>query len=48
MPPQPGDMKDTFADTKKINQLYDWKPITKVEEGIAYYAKWYKDFYKVL
>ena len=27
------DMKDTFADTK-INQLYDWKPNTKIEEGM--------------
>ena len=34
VPPQPGDMKDTFADTKKIKQLYNWKPTTKVEEGL--------------
>ena len=40
-------MKDTFADTKKIKQLYNWKPTTKVEEGIACYTNWYKDFYEV-
>ncbi len=45
LPIQPGDMKDTFADTSKIYKLYGWKPKVKIEDGIKNYADWFFSYY---
>ena len=45
LPIQPGDMKDTFADTSKIHKLYGWKPNMNIENGIKHYANWFFDYY---
>ncbi len=46
MPIQPGDVKSTVADIKKLRKL-GWKPTTRIEKGIENFVQWYKDYYKV-
>ena len=42
---QQGDVKDTFADNTKINQIIKFNPI-KLEIGLKKFLKWYKVYYK--
>ncbi|MDO9231739.1 MAG: SDR family NAD(P)-dependent oxidoreductase [bacterium] len=46
MPMQPGDVPATVADIKKLRKL-GWAPSTRIEEGIANFVAWYKEYYKV-
>ena len=46
MPMQPGDVKQTFADTKKLEEWINYKPETTIKEGIRSFIDWYKDYYK--
>ena len=46
LPMQPGDVPRTVADVKKMRKL-GWKPKVKIEEGLANFAVWYKEYYKV-
>ncbi|MBX3243190.1 MAG: GDP-mannose 4,6-dehydratase [Acidobacteria bacterium] len=41
-PLQPGDVPITFADITKARQLLDYKPVTKIEEGIPKFAEWFR------
>ena len=46
IPLQPGDVPDTYADSKNlVDQLY-YKPSTTVEEGITKFISWYHDYNK--
>ncbi len=45
MPMQPGDVHETSADTTPLYQLTGFKSQTGVEQGVAQFVKWYKDFY---
>jgi UDP-glucuronate 4-epimerase len=45
-PAQLGDVKETFADTTKLQELTGYKPKFDLEEGIRLFAEWYKDYYK--
>ena len=45
MPMQPGDVKQTFADTKKLEEWINYKPNTTIKEGIEKFIYWYKDYY---
>ncbi len=47
LPLQPGDVPDTYADVDALVQDVDYKPQTSVEDGIANFVKWYKDYYSV-
>ncbi len=47
MPMQPGDVKLTFADTKKIQSEVTYSPSTSIKEGINQFASWYKKYYNV-
>ena len=42
---QKGDVKDTFADTSKIDNYIGYKPSTDITEGIKKFVKWYKSYY---
>lgn len=42
---QPGDMQCTYADISRISRECGYSPKTSVEEGIARFYEWYKDFY---
>lgn len=45
-PMQPGDVKVTYADTRKLESVTSYKPLTSVQEGVRKFAKWYKEFYR--
>jgi len=44
-PLQPGDIKSTLADTKKIRKLTKYKPQTSIEKGVNSFVEWYLDYY---
>jgi len=47
LPLQPGDVPDTFADVEDLIRDVNYLPRTRVEEGIARFVDWYRDFYAV-
>lgn len=47
LPMQPGDVQATTADVSDLEQAVGFRPGTKVEEGVAKFVEWYKDYYKV-
>jgi len=47
LPMQPGDVLDTSADTRKLYETIGFKPQTLVDEGVARFVAWYRDFYQV-
>ncbi|HEY7531285.1 MAG TPA: NAD-dependent epimerase [Nitrospiraceae bacterium] len=46
MPIQPGDVPATYADIEDLMQDVGFAPATPIEEGIARFVKWYREFYK--
>ena len=47
LPMQPGDVLETSADTEALYQAIGFKPQTGVEEGVARFVSWYREFYNV-
>ena len=47
LPMQPGDVPATYADVEALAQAVDFRPATTIEDGIARFTRWYRDFYKV-
>lgn len=47
LPLQPGDVPNTYADVSDLIDAVGYKPETSVEEGIARFVEWYKEYYKV-
>ena len=43
---QPGDVPVTYADTRKLEEDYGYKPNTDLRTGLRKFAEWYKEFYK--
>ncbi len=43
---QPGDVPVTYADSKELEDDYDFKPTIGIREGLKRFAEWYKDYYK--
>ena len=46
LPLQPCDVPDTYADGADLKKYFDYKPSTKIDEGIKNFVNWYKDYYK--
>jgi UDP-glucuronate 4-epimerase len=46
LPMQPGDVVSTYADTNDLIKDFDYKPDTKLADGIEQFVSWYRDFYK--
>jgi UDP-glucuronate 4-epimerase len=46
LPMQAGDVRATEADTSALEQATGFKPATPVEEGIARFVAWYREYYK--
>ena len=46
LPLQKGDVLDTFASTKKLNDLIGFKPQTSIELGVESFVNWYKNYFK--
>lgn len=47
LPMQPGDVPETHADVDDLIKDVGFKPVTSVEEGIARFVEWYRDYYKI-
>jgi UDP-glucuronate 4-epimerase len=47
LPMQAGDVPETYADVEDLARDVGFKPATTVEEGVAKFVAWYRDFYKV-
>ena len=46
LPMQPGDVAATNADVTRLQEWVDFRPQTKVEDGIAKFVEWYRAYYK--
>ena len=46
VPMQAGDVPVTFADTSALERDFGFKPSTPLRQGLASFARWYKEFYK--
>jgi UDP-glucuronate 4-epimerase len=47
LPMQAGDVPDTYADVDDLVEQFQYKPATPVEQGIARFVAWYRDYFKV-
>lgn len=45
MPMQPGDVPVTYADIEDLARDIGFRPATTIEDGIARFAKWYRDYH---
>jgi len=45
LPLQPGDVPDTYADVADLVHDVGYMPETSIEEGIANFVDWYRDYY---
>jgi UDP-glucuronate 4-epimerase len=47
LPLQAGDVPETYADVDDLVRDVGFKPATTVEEGVAKFVAWYRDYYRV-
>ena len=47
LPMQPGDVAATNADVSRLQDWVDFRPKTKVEDGIRHFVEWYRQHYQV-
>ena len=47
LPLQPGDVPNTYADVKELVNDVGYKPDTSVEDGIARFVEWYKEYFNI-
>lgn len=47
LPLQPGDVPDTYANVDALVEDVGYKPATPIEDGIARFVEWYRDYYQV-
>lgn len=47
LPMQPGDVPATYADVEDLMREVDFRPSTPIEEGIARFIAWYREWIKV-
>ena len=45
LPLQAGDVPDTFADCTDLETELGYSPKVNVEEGVANFVRWYREFY---
>jgi len=45
-PMQPGDVKQTWADTSELTNFCNYKPQTSIDKGIREFIEWYNNFFK--
>jgi UDP-glucuronate 4-epimerase len=46
LPLQPGDVPDTYADVTDLVEQIHYKPATPVDQGIANFVAWYRNYFK--
>ena len=47
LPLQPGDVPDTYADVTDLVEQFDYKPSVSIEQGVANFVAWYRDYFRV-
>ena len=47
LPMQPGDVKATYADVTALVEAVGYRPTVSLEEGMAEFVRWFRDFYRV-
>jgi len=47
LPLQVGDVPDTYADVEDLVEQFHYKPSTTVDDGIARFVAWYRDYFRV-
>jgi UDP-glucuronate 4-epimerase len=47
LPMQPGDVPATYADVEDLAREIGFAPATTIEDGIAKFAKWYRDYHNL-
>jgi UDP-glucuronate 4-epimerase len=47
LPMQPGDVPATYADIEDLGRDVGFRPATSIEDGIAQFAKWYREYGKI-
>jgi UDP-glucuronate 4-epimerase len=45
LPLQPGDVPDTEADVSELHAAVGYRPSVSVEQGVARFVDWYRDYY---
>jgi UDP-glucuronate 4-epimerase len=45
LPAQPGDVPETYADVRALQDAVGFKPATPIEEGVKRFVAWYRDYY---
>ncbi len=46
MPMQPGDVPATHADVSHLEQDFEYRPNTSIEQGVARFVDWYRQYYE--
>jgi UDP-glucuronate 4-epimerase len=46
-PMQPGDVKITYADTTRLNEIIGYSPKTVLKDGVIAFVNWYKAYHKL-
>ena len=47
LPMQAGDVRETIADTTRLEAAIGFKPVTPVETGVTRFIDWYREYYRV-
>lgn len=47
LPMQAGDVYQTYADVSDLSRDFNFKPSTSIEDGLAKFAAWYKEYYNI-
>jgi UDP-glucuronate 4-epimerase len=47
LPLQKGDVLETCADIADLERDTGWKPETTIEEGVARFTSWYREYYRL-
>jgi UDP-glucuronate 4-epimerase len=47
LPMQPGDVPATYADIEDLAREIGFRPATTIEDGVARFAKWYRDYHRL-
>ena len=47
LPPQMGDMSETYADISKSEIMLNYKPTTEINKGIKKFVEWFKSYHSI-
>jgi UDP-glucuronate 4-epimerase len=47
LPMQPGDVLSTMADVSELEEAVGFRPSTTIDDGIAAFVKWYKEYFQM-